>query len=213
MTNRSTGPRSAEGKARSSKNALKSGIYSQSQIIPGEDPRDHEKLVEEYHHRFLPSTPEQRDLVDLLIHCAWTLRRLSKAQAQTLAWHMENTTMPSPSASLGEALARCDQTLVRLQRIIDRNQRNYQDALHELERLQKLEAELVPEVEPRAAEPPQPAQTEALPVRDQFVSSDDFAGPEAVAEAHSLSPVPTVPSEFPAPSPGDQPYIPLECAK
>jgi sigma-B regulation protein RsbU (phosphoserine phosphatase) len=36
-TNRSTGPRSAEGKARSSRNALKSGIYSKSLIIPGEE--------------------------------------------------------------------------------------------------------------------------------------------------------------------------------
>ena len=36
--NDSTGPRSAEGKARSSMNALKSGIYSKSLTIPGEDP-------------------------------------------------------------------------------------------------------------------------------------------------------------------------------
>jgi hypothetical protein len=61
--NASTGPRSAAGKARSSMNALKSGIYSKSLIIPGEDPGQLDTLFEEYRQRFQPAVPEQRDLV------------------------------------------------------------------------------------------------------------------------------------------------------
>src|SRR3989442_13216260 len=42
---KSTGPTSPEGKARSSLNALKSGIDAWSHIIPGEDPAELEALT------------------------------------------------------------------------------------------------------------------------------------------------------------------------
>ena len=42
---RSTGPRSAEGKAASRFNALKTGIDAKAQVIPGEDPDQLEDLV------------------------------------------------------------------------------------------------------------------------------------------------------------------------
>ena len=62
-----TGPRSAEGKTCSSMNALKSGIYSQSIVIPGEDPEALSALSAEYHQRCSPAHSEQRDQVDILI--------------------------------------------------------------------------------------------------------------------------------------------------
>jgi len=43
---KSTGPVTPEGKARSSLNALKSGIDAWSHIIPGEDPAELEALTE-----------------------------------------------------------------------------------------------------------------------------------------------------------------------
>jgi len=69
---RSTGPRSPEGKAVSRFNALKSGIDAQAQVIPGEDPAGLEALVAEYQERFDTSTPECRMLVDTMpyaSHC------------------------------------------------------------------------------------------------------------------------------------------------
>jgi hypothetical protein len=44
-----TGPRSAEGKAVSRFNALKSGLGAHSLIIPGEDPAALEALTSGYH--------------------------------------------------------------------------------------------------------------------------------------------------------------------
>ena len=79
--NASTGPRSAEGKAHSSMNALKSGIYSKSLTIPGEDPAHLDALLQEYVQRFRPTVPEQRDQVDILVRSTWTLRRLAVAEA------------------------------------------------------------------------------------------------------------------------------------
>src|SRR5215472_16091095 len=64
---KSTGPRSAEGKAKSRFNALKSGIDAQSAVIPDEDPAKFQELSDEYYTRFQPQTPEERDLPDTLI--------------------------------------------------------------------------------------------------------------------------------------------------
>ena len=76
---RSSGPRSPEGKAASRFNALKSGIDAQAQVIPGEDPAQLEALIVEYQDRFDTSVPERRMLVDTLIACEWLSRRLNRA--------------------------------------------------------------------------------------------------------------------------------------
>src|SRR5580700_1374931 len=130
--NASTGPRSVEGKARSSRNALKSGIYSKSEIIPGEDPARLTTLTEEYFQRFHPAVPEQRDLVDILVRSTWTLRRLATAEAQVWTYQMERTYKLNPNAPIGHAFHDCDRTLTRLHRIVNSTQRNIRDALREI---------------------------------------------------------------------------------
>ena len=107
----STGPRSAAGKARSSMNALKSGIYSKSETIPGEDPAALDALLEEYLRRYRPTLPEERDQVDILVRCTWTLRRLAAAEAQIWIYEMDRHDHLSPGAPLGHALHYCDGTL------------------------------------------------------------------------------------------------------
>src|ERR1017187_3518263 len=64
---RSSGPRSPEGKAASRFNALKSGIDAQAEVIPSEDPAQLETLLAEYRERFDTSTAERRMLVDTLV--------------------------------------------------------------------------------------------------------------------------------------------------
>src|SRR5580700_11604989 len=103
----STGPRSAEGKARSSMNALKSGIYSKSLTIPGEDPAQLDTLRDEYFHRYQPALPEQRDLVDIIVRSTWTLRRLATAEAQLWTYTMGGRSRLDTNAPLGHALAFC----------------------------------------------------------------------------------------------------------
>ena len=81
---RSTGPRSAEGKAAVRFNALKSGIDAQSQVIPGEDPAALAALAAEYHDRYPPATPEVRALVDTLITAEWMQRRFRNLEPKLL---------------------------------------------------------------------------------------------------------------------------------
>ena len=79
---KSTGPRTAAGKAIASQNALGSGIYAESETIRDENASDLDSLAAAYYARFHPAAPEQRCLVDILVHSEWTLRRLRRAEAQ-----------------------------------------------------------------------------------------------------------------------------------
>ena len=74
---KSVGPRTDAGKAISAANALKSGIYSNREVLPDEDPAELEALSREYHDHFQPATPDERDLVDDLVSYTWLKRRLN----------------------------------------------------------------------------------------------------------------------------------------
>ncbi|MBL8223542.1 MAG: hypothetical protein JNL62_30200, partial [Bryobacterales bacterium] len=45
---KSTGPRTPEGKQRSSENAVKHGIYTSSIVLPGESAEEFRKLLDAY---------------------------------------------------------------------------------------------------------------------------------------------------------------------
>src|SRR5215472_14502837 len=81
----STGPRTEAGKAASSRNALKSGIFSNREILPDEDPAELEALKQEYHDYFQPATPDERDLVDDLVSYSWQKRRFRRMEAVMIA--------------------------------------------------------------------------------------------------------------------------------
>src|SRR5260370_7174360 len=56
---KSTGPRSVEGKSASRFNALKHGIDAASVVIPGEAPPEYEPLAAAYRRDFRPQSPPQ----------------------------------------------------------------------------------------------------------------------------------------------------------
>ncbi len=80
-----TGPKTEEGKARSSQNALKSGLYSQKEVIATESREALDELVADFHTRFAPATPEERSLVDALVRYEWLSRRYMAAD--TAVWN------------------------------------------------------------------------------------------------------------------------------
>jgi hypothetical protein len=178
----STGPRSDSGKAISSMNSLKTGIYAQAEIIPGENPADLTALATEYFDRYQPDAPEQRTLVDTLVHSDWTLRRLRRAEAQLWAWTIKVTESKfSDNANpLGRAVNyEGGKPFDRLQRRIDCTQRNYQRARKDLESLQA--DRVAPISEPQPAEPVAAPSPEPLPTPVGFVPSLPVAAPEPAA--------------------------------
>ena len=163
---KSTGPRSAEGKAASRFNALKSGIDAKSQVLPDEDPDQLEVLVAEYQERFSTATPERRLLVDTLVNSEWLLRRLNRAEAELWQYEAELTesSYSSNEHPNGRVLYHGDQVFDRLQRRIDSIGRNYHRALKELQRLEAEEqpAECPTErSEPPATGVPAPASSQS----------------------------------------------------
>jgi hypothetical protein len=172
---KSTGPRTPEGKRRSSQNALRTGVDAKAQVIHYEQEADLRRLQSEYYNRFHPTTPEQRMLVDTLIDCEWLLRRFRTCEAEIFVEANPDLSY----TSTGKAYLKMAEPLARLQRRIDATQRNFRHALHELERLQSEEEEALaneeqqtenPEIgfDPRAAEnhpecftlPARPSQNE-----------------------------------------------------
>jgi hypothetical protein len=200
---KSTGPRSPEGKAASRLNALKSGIDAQAQIITGEDPANLDALVAEYQQRFDTSAPECRMLVDTLISCEWLFRRLNRAEASLWEYTILDTVsrLFSNDHPLGRVLDRRHDKFDRLQRRINSIQRNYLRALTELQKLEKTEAAPVaddppaPDPRPPAPEPaPEPVPESAQPQSNQQPASQIGFVPQSV-----VRPAPARSTEPPAP--------------
>lgn len=156
---KSTGPRTEQGKAASRFNALKSGIHAKSQIIPGENADDLEELTTEYQDQFRPATAPERFLVDTLIASEWQLRRLRKAEAQ-LWQHEINDAADTfrglqEDCPLGHVFDRGRDGFSRMQRCIQSAERSYLRALKELNRLQSG-AHPAPDEEPLPEPAPDP---------------------------------------------------------
>jgi hypothetical protein len=78
---KSTGPRSVEGKSVSRFNALKHGIDAQSIVIPGEDPADYDALAEAYHREYRPESPSEAFHIQTMLRAAWQKLRLARVEA------------------------------------------------------------------------------------------------------------------------------------
>jgi hypothetical protein len=131
----STGPRTPEGKAASSQNALKSGLDANSQFVYGENEGDFSDLQQEYIDRFQPLTPEERFQVDTLIRSEWLLRRLFRADAHLWEYHVIQSSR-SDGVPLGEGFSKASNVFMRLQRRVTLTERSYKEAYAELQRLQ-----------------------------------------------------------------------------
>jgi hypothetical protein len=159
---RSTGPRSPDGKAVSRFNALKSGIDAQAEVIPGEDPGNLEALIAEYQDRWATHTPERRMLVDTLVNCEWMLRRLRRGEAQFWKFKDEKT-FTKTAYPEGRILDYGDKVYDRLQRRLNSIHRNYHRALTELQHLEDNDAAGQPQETP--APPPMPTPPGPAPLQ------------------------------------------------
>src|SRR5437660_8210329 len=77
---KSTGPRTSKGKAVSRFNALKSGIDSQSAIMPDEDSKALENLTVEYYDLYHPTDAAERFWLDTMVRSEWLRRRMCKIE-------------------------------------------------------------------------------------------------------------------------------------
>ncbi|HUI77054.1 MAG TPA: hypothetical protein VLY24_04040 [Bryobacteraceae bacterium] len=178
---KSTGPRTPEGRAVSSMNALKSGLDADSQFVAGEDSNDFAQLQHEYFDRFQPLTPEERFQVDTLIRNEWILRRLFRAEAHLWEYHAIRASR-SEGVPLGEALMTANEVFRRLQRRITLAERSYNDAFAELERLQRNRASVAaaaPARQPQHSTPSDQPFTDDAPELGSFFNLPAGSPPSA----------------------------------
>ena len=88
---KSTGPRTPEGKARSSKNALKHGLLAQDSVIPGEDPAEFDRHLTTYEDTYLPRNCIEKELVRQIADAAWRMQRLTRIEATIITAAIERT--------------------------------------------------------------------------------------------------------------------------
>jgi hypothetical protein len=130
---KSTGPRSAEGKSASRFNTLKHGIDAASIVIPGEDPADYDALVAAYHEDFCPQSASESFHVDTMLRADWQKRRLQRVEADL--YH--TVLAESPGNSLAAVLlaeSPAAKLLIRVQRQIAAFERTWHRANNELRR-------------------------------------------------------------------------------
>jgi hypothetical protein len=73
---RSTGPRTEEGKAASSLNAVKTGLTGRTILLPAEDAASYEAHIERYRQEFQPVGARETQLVQNLADTQWRLDRI-----------------------------------------------------------------------------------------------------------------------------------------
>jgi hypothetical protein len=146
-------------------NALKTGLYAKSLVIPGESHEEFDELMQQFNDQYRPATPQARVLVDCLIRQTWLLRRYDRIEGEE--WTLRLTRLekhklrPDGITSQAYELS-CDFT-DRIRKLADTAERAIIRTLNKLERL----TEHLSEAAPLAA--PQPVEAEAAPIENGFV--------------------------------------------
>jgi hypothetical protein len=121
----STGPRTEEGKARSSRNAVKHGLTSKQLVIAAGEENEFAELHDSLLEQLAPEGALELNLFNMLVHAAWNLQRFRTLEAQLMTNGVESL--------LDERTAKA---LDRLQRYAAANQRSYFAAMKQLRTVQ-----------------------------------------------------------------------------
>ena len=92
----STGPTTAEGKARSSQNARKHGLTASQLVIAAEDREEFEEFLLDLQAEIRPDGALQQILFDELAASAWNLRRIRHMEAEISAQAASYADIPPP---------------------------------------------------------------------------------------------------------------------
>src|SRR3954468_5551309 len=87
---KSTGPKTAEGKAISSQNGLTHGLTSRKcPVLPGENEQEYRELQDALTRDFKPRGAMQRELVEDLVQTRWKIRRIPAIEAELMCREQE----------------------------------------------------------------------------------------------------------------------------
>lgn len=78
----STGPVTADGKARSAQNATKHGLTSRTVVLPHENKEEYEALKKEFVRKYRPAGILEQQMVTRMLDCWWLLNRALRVEAE-----------------------------------------------------------------------------------------------------------------------------------
>jgi hypothetical protein len=100
---KSTGPRTNEGKAAISQNAVKHGLLAERDVISSESQADFDLYRQQLLDELSPVSPMESMLAERIVTLSWRLKRVCRFQNQAIdALNADNT--PSPLAKLTKSL-------------------------------------------------------------------------------------------------------------
>jgi hypothetical protein len=141
----STGPKTEEGKQKSSLNALRHGLTGQIVVMPSEDLAAYQEHLKAYTAEYHPEGKTEADLLQALADCSWRLNRVAVLETNLLSLGVTHaspiTDAPSQvqqAFSIAAALQSQSKALSNLSLHSQRLSRQYEKTLHELRDLQKL---------------------------------------------------------------------------
>jgi hypothetical protein len=157
----STGPVTAEGKARVAQNAVRHGLTAKNLVVREDEREELAALRDRLSAEIAPQGALECLAFDELLHAAWNLRRFRRIEAEASIGTLDDFTDPQAAAVLD-----------RLGRYQARAQRAYTRALAELRALQTGRALRRARLEPdAAAEVPALADVEKLTKQTQSDTS------------------------------------------
>jgi len=101
---KSTGPKTSEGKAASKLNAVKHGILSREVLVTGEDHQELTALQEWFEEDLQPVGPMELMLVGQIVATHWRLRRVLAAESGEIKREAELKEASARSSALPPAL-------------------------------------------------------------------------------------------------------------
>ena len=160
---KSTGPRTEEGKARSSQNGLKHGLLARDAVMADEDPAEYDRQFQLLEENIFPKNAIEFALVRQIADAEWRIRRVARIEAglvshqhaytnrDTRKW-ASDTILPGRDGEnqlLGKSMADRTQALANLARYQTHMSRNQLRALNMIGKLRAEEARYRENIDPK----------------------------------------------------------------
>ncbi len=142
---RSTGPKTPEGKTRSSRNNLRHGLTGQVALLPHEDREIHDAFCNELIESLKPEAPMERELAQSIAEDSWRLNRICAIETNMFALghynHQSEIQIALADARTFQERAAQFNLLTTYEQRINRNRQRNLKALQELQAQRKAEHE------------------------------------------------------------------------
>jgi len=130
----SRGPKTEEGKRRSSANAMRHGLLSKCVVLPGESQEIFSSLLEQHLAKLEPADGVEHGVVEEMVASVWRLRRLWAVENRLMSQAMDKRTETDELDRIAGAFSDLSRQpeLHLIQRYEGRLHNMYQRSLHNL---------------------------------------------------------------------------------